>query len=274
MNSILRVAAIQMLSTPSISDNIAQAIKLIRDAVAKGAKLVCLPENFASFGAEDYRLFAEREFSSQNCRQVFSALANELDIYLLAGSMPVLDPATQKVFASSFLFNNQGEQIARYNKLHLFDAVVNDTHSEYRESDQYAYGEDVVCVTTPIANIGMAICYDLRFPELFQRLREQGANILMLPSAFTYATGQKHWETLLRARAIETQCFVVASNQGGKHSERRETWGHSMIVSPDGEILASAGLGEAVVIADIDFSVLQALRQRMPLWQHKKPFLR
>lgn len=274
MNSILRVAAIQMLSTPNIRDNIERAIRLVREAATQGAKLICLPENFATFGAEDYRQFAEREYTSHYCRQVLAALARELDIFLLAGSMPVLDPVTQKVFASSFLLDNQGAQIGCYNKLHLFDALVNDAHSEYRESDQYAYGQDVVCITTPIANIGMAICYDLRFPELFQRLRDQGANILVLPSAFTYATGQKHWETLLRARAIETQCFVIGCNQGGKHSERRETWGHSMIVSPDGDILASTGLGEALVIADVDFSLLHALRQRMPIWQHKKPFLR
>lgn len=274
MSDTLRVAVVQMLSTPDIAHNIARAESLIRDAASKGASFICLPENFASLGAANYREFAEQELHHSFTLNHFAKLAQDLSVYILAGSMPVLDPSTQKCLASSFLIGPDGDVLARYNKIHLFDATVNDVQANYRESDHYTPGADVRCITTPIANIGMAVCYDIRFPELFQRLRDQGANVLVLPSAFTYVTGEKHWEILLRARAIETQCYVLGINQGGRHSESRETWGHSMIVSPDGEILAQAAMGEALVIADLDFKALSALRARMPLWQHKQPFLR
>lgn len=268
---MLSVAAIQMLSESNIQHNLQRAETLIREAAMQGAKFIVLPENFATFSAPDYLQFAQQEQAAQGAvRQQLSQLAKALDIYLLAGTMPIFDQASQKCFATSLLLDDQGQQIAQYQKIHLFDALVNDNQGAYQESAQYQHGDQVVCASTAIANIGMAICYDLRFPELFQQLRNLGANVLVLPSAFTYTTGEKHWQALLQARAIETQCYVIAPNQGGHHASGRSTWGHSMIVSPDGEILAQAALGEHIIYAELDFALLQQLRQRMPIWTHKR----
>lgn len=267
----LKVAAVQMVSSSDWQYNLQRAEVLVGQAAADGAKLVCLPENFATFGVPDYlQLAAQEQTAAGPVRQHMAALAARLNIYLLAGSLPVLDDVSGKCLASSFLYGDNGQEIARYNKVHLFDALVNDAQGVYRESDQYQHGDRSVCVATAIGHIGLAICYDLRFPELFQQLCTLQANIIMLPAAFTRVTGQKHWEILLRARAVETQCYVIASNQGGRHSDTRQTWGHSMIVSPDGDILAEAADGEAVVMAELDLATQDQLRQRMPLWQHKR----
>lgn len=264
-----RAAAIQMISSDDVSANLRTAQALIARAVDQGAQFVCLPENFAFFGAN---LNVTADYDANAIRQHMAMLAERHAIYLQAGSVAVPDADSGKYHASSFLYNPLGKEIARYNKIHLFDAVVNDAQQSYCESKQYAQGDDVVCVATAGFTLGMAICYDLRFPELFQQLRQRGADIITLPSAFTYVTGKKHWEILLRARAIETQCYLIAANQGGQHAGSRRTWGHSMIIDPDGHIMAQAEQGETVLLADIDLQSLQAIRQAMPIWQHKRIF--
>ncbi len=168
------------------------------------------------------------------------------------------------------VFDPRGEMVARYDKMHLFDVQVDDRQAQYSESRSFEPGSRIVCVDAPVGRIGLSICYDLRFPELYRKLLEQGAEILTVPSAFTKVTGEAHWEVLLRARAIENQCFVLAANQGGVHNATRETWGHSMIVDPWGRVLARVESGEGVAVADIDLSALHALRSRMPIQSHRR----
>lgn len=268
-STVLCVAAIQMVSSDDVAANLQTAQRLIADAVEKGARLVSLPENFAYFAGDGVNT---QDYDAAAIRLQVAKLARQYQVYLQAGSIAVPATGSSKFYASSFIYNPQGQEIARYNKIHLFDAMIDDSQQSYCESARYAQGDKIACAAVDGYRVGMGICYDLRFPELFQQLRQQGADIITLPSAFTYVTGKKHWETLLRARAIETQCYVVAANQGGQHSHTQHTWGHSMIIDPDGTILAEAQQGEAVLLADVDRETLQNIRQAMPLLQHKRSF--
>lgn len=266
----LTAAAIQMVSGADLEDNLKQAEKGIRQAVENGASLLVLPENFATFSLPDIATVARREQTADGpVRTFLSAMAAQYRVSLVGGSLPVWHAAEGKCLAASFFYDDNGREIARYNKIHLFDADVDDDEARYRESEKYSFGDEVVTVAAAGFRIGMAICYDLRFPELFRRQRQDGAQVLVLPSAFTYATGSKHWQVLLRARAIENQCYVIAANQGGWHDKRR-TYGHSMIISPDGEIMAACEGGECVVTAQLDAGLLHSLRRKMPLEQHRR----
>ena len=197
-------------------------------------------------------------------QQGLSRLAQVYQVYLVAGTIALYAP-DKRNFAASLLFNPQGEVMAQYNKIHLFDVDVADGIGSYRESDNTHPGQHITVVDTPFGRIGMAVCYDLRFSALFRAMRQAGADIIVMPSAFTKLTGQAHWELLLRARAVENQCYVLASNQGGTHANGRETWGHSMIISPWGEIEQQLTFGEAAISSTLDRQLLQSIRQKMPM---------
>ncbi|MCL7461470.1 carbon-nitrogen hydrolase family protein [Pseudomonas sp. NW5] len=266
-------AVIQMISQPSVEANLQRARILLEEAAAGGAQLAVLPENFATLGCGDQAALARAEAAGEG--PLLSWLARtgrELGVWLLAGSLPLFGEgaACGRPHASSLLLDADGQCVARYDKLHLFDAQVADGRGLYRESDDFAAGQRIVVADTPVGRLGLSICYDLRFAELYSALRLAGAELICVPSAFTALTGAAHWEVLVRARAIETQCYLLAANQGGVHPGGRETFGHSLIVDPWGAVLANAAQGERVVLAQRDASAQQALRARMPVFEHRR----
>lgn len=265
------VAAIQMVSGPDLERNLAAAARLLARAAAAGAQLAVLPEAFALFLSNEQRALGEREAGAQARVRPFLAEQAALHkLWLVAGTIPLLDPGCERPRAATLVFDDAGREVARYDKMHLFDVDVGDRQGSYRESATYDRGDKVVCMPTPFGRLGLAVCYDLRFAELFQLLREQGAELIALPSAFTRRTGLAHWLPLLRARAIETQCYLIGANQGGEHSASRHTSGGSAIIGSWGEVLAEAGFGEACVVAPIDLEKLHAERRAMPVAQHRR----
>ncbi len=224
-------AAIQMASGPQVSANLLEAEKQIAEAVNAGAKLVALPENFAIMGMNEYDKVKVAEADGQGPIQEFlAATAKKYGIWIVGGTMPMQASVPNKVRAACLIYNDQGERVARYDKVHLFDVSVPDTAEEYRESDSVEAGEGSCVIDTPFGRLGVAVCYDLRFPEFFRPMARKGLDILVIPSAFTAKTGAAHWEVLLRARAIENLCYVLAPNQGGFHINGRQTYGHSMVI--------------------------------------------
>ena len=266
------VAAVQMVSTDNVADNLELAEKLITEAVSKQAKLVTLPENFPLMGKEDADRQAIKEIlGSGPIQQFLSEQAKQHQIWLLGGTIPLKSNNPDKVYPASLLFNPKGECVAHYNKIHLFDVLVNESSDEsYRESDNFEPGNEIVVTNTDIGNIGLSVCYDLRFPEMYRKMHEDKVQIITVPSAFTATTGEAHWESLLKTRAVENLCYVIASNQGGTHVNERETWGHSMIVDPWGTILASVEKGAGVAIAEINLEKQTKLRKMFPALDHRK----
>lgn len=266
-----RVAAVQMASGPNLNANLLEAERLIKQAAEGGAELVVLPENFALMGMTDHDLVKACEADGSGPMQDFlagSAVRN--NVWLVGGTIPLSSDKEEKVTASSLLFDTQGNRIARYDKIHLFDVLITENDERYNESETMEAGDEVVVVDTPFGKLGMAICYDLRFPGLFRSLVEQGAEILTIPSAFTALTGKAHWEVLVRARAIENQCYVIAAAQGGYHASGRETFGDSMIVDPWGQALNRLTRGPGVVISDIEMERLREIRRSFPVLEHRK----
>ena len=266
------VAAIQMVSTDTVSKNLELAERLIEEAVSKKAKLITLPENFPLMGKRDEDRLAITESYNDGPLQLFlSEQSKRYKIWLLGGTIPLKSNNPEKVFATNLLFNPDGDCIARYDKIHLFDVMLDGRDEEsYRESKTFESGNDVVVVKTEIGNIGLSVCYDLRFPEMYRKMHQKNVQIITAPSAFTATTGKAHWETLLRTRAIENLCYLIASNQGGVHANGRKTWGHSMIVDPWGEILAEVTEKTGVAIAKIDINKQTNLRKRFPTLTHRK----
>lgn len=282
------VAAVQMVSGADVAGNLLTAGRLIAEAANAGAALVVLPENFAVLDGGPLAQYAEREGDGNGQIQTFlAAQAASHQIFLVAGTIPLISRPVQasadgnnaaeaslltdgRVRPASLVFDPQGNQIARYDKIHLFDVEVADKQATYMESRSFEPGDLVVAVDTPIAKLGLSICYDLRFPELYRRLQGLQVELITVPSAFTQVTGAAHWEVLLRARAIENQCYIVAANQGGVHNATRETFGHSMIIDPWGEVVACLAKGEGVVHAAIDLDNLHELRRRMPVARHRR----
>lgn len=269
-----RVAVAQMLSGEDVAENLKTTALLVQQAASAGAELLLLPENFAMLDSKALINLAKEEEESHGLRRTLSDLALKHSIWIIAGSLPLLcefeDGSEPKVFASCLVFDAAGKEQARYDKVHLFDVDVADAHSSYRESAFIEHGNMIQVVDTPVGRVGLSICYDLRFPEQYQKLRDMGAEILTVPSAFTYATGEAHWEVLLRARAIENQCYVLAANQGGEHSETRKSWGHSMAIDPWGKVLAQReDTGVGLVFADVDLDEVKRRRQAMPVIQHR-----
>ena len=266
------VAAIQMVSTDTVGKNLELTGKLIEEAAAKKAKLITLPENFPLMGKHDEDRLAITETFNDGPLQLFlSEQSKRYKVWLLGGTIPLASDNPEKVFATSLLFNPNGECIARYDKIHLFDVVLDENDGEsYRESKTFKSGNDIVVAQTEIGNIGLSVCYDLRFPEMYRKMHNESVQIITAPSAFTATTGKAHWETLLKTRAIENLCYLIASNQGGVHANGRETWGHSMIVDPWGEILAEVKEETGIAIAKIDIEKQTNLRKRFPVLTHRK----
>jgi nitrilase len=265
------VAAIQMASGPNVKANLEEAEKLIRTAIQQEAKLVVLPENFAIMGMSevDKVVIAERPGEGP-IQQFLSQQASKHGIWIVGGTVPIESSVTGKVYSASQLYNDSGEMVARYDKLHLFDVMLEDSNESYNESETIEAGDDVVVVDTPFGKLGMAVCYDLRFPELFRAMADVGMEICVLPSAFTNLTGRAHWESLLRARAIENLCYMIAPDQGGYHKNGRETYGDSMIVDPWGVVLNRLPHGTGVVVSDVDLEKLRKTRQNFPALKHKR----
>lgn len=263
--TILRAACIQMRSTPEIGPNIAAATELIRAAADQGAEFIATPEmtNLLDIrpGQARAKITAEAD---EACLRALSDLARDLHVTLLIGSLAIALPDDDRFANRSYLITPDGQIAARYDKIHMFDVEVGDGQS-YRESHAYRAGQDAVLAATPLARIGMTICYDVRFAYLYRALAQAGAELITVPAAFTQVTGAAHWHVLIRARAIETGCFLLAPAQGGQHQDGRETYGHSLIVSPWGDVLAEAG-GNApgVIVADLDLAQVAAARARIP----------
>ncbi len=262
----VKVAAIQMASSPHVASNLTEAERLIAIAVEQGAKLVVLPEYFCMMGAKDIEKVAIKETPGDGPIQRFlSKMAREFEIWLIGGTVPLTSNYPHKVRNSCLVYNDKGEQVARYDKIHLFGLDLGNEH--YHEETTIESGDSVVVVDTPFGKIGLSICYDLRFPELYRSMGE--VDIIVVPSAFTDTTGKAHWESLVRARAIENLSYVIASAQGGYHLSGRETHGNSMIVDPWGVILDRLPRGSGVVIASINRDYQASLRKSLPALKHK-----
>lgn len=266
-----RVAAIQMASGPNLSANLTEAERLIDNAAAAGAKLIVLPENFAFAGMKEEDKVKIREQQGTGVIQDFLlSQSKKHGIWLVGGTIPLQAGDEQHVRAACLVYNDQGEQVARYDKVHLFDVHVPDTNETYHESETIEPGNQAVVIDTPFGRLGLAICYDLRFPELFRRMVDDGVEIIALPSAFTAITGAAHWETLVRARAIENLSYIIASAQGGYHVNGRETHGNSMIVDPWGRIMDRQPSGSGFVVADIEKEKVVNIRKNFPVLEHRK----
>ena len=266
-----KVAAIQMASGPQVEANLFEAERLITKAVESDAELIVLPENFALMGMSERDKIAIRE--EQGSGKIQSFLREQAErhgVWLVGGTIPLRCPDPNKIYATCLLYNHHGEQVARYDKIHLFDVTIVDSGESYTESETITSGHDVVVVDTPFGRLGLAVCYDLRFPELFRNMLDKGVELVALPSAFTAITGKAHWECLIRARAIENLMFVIAAAQGGYHKNGRETYGDSMIVDPWGTILERLPSGAGIVLAELDQSLLHSARSNFPVIKHRR----
>lgn len=261
-----RVAAIQMVSAPSVERNLEQAATLIEQAAQDGARLVLLPEYFCFMGHADTDKVALREPAGNGPIQTFLAdTARRLGIWIIGGTLPVAAPEPSRVLNATFVYDPQGREIVRYDKIHLFNFVKGT--EAFDEARTIRPGTEVRGFDAPFGHVGLSVCYDLRFPELYRALGD--CALIVVPAAFTYTTGQAHWEMLLRARAVENQCYVLAAAQGGKHENGRRTWGHSMLIDPWGTIVAQRDEGPGVVAGDIDPARIGEVRQSLPALRHR-----
>ena len=264
-NSV-KVAGIQMASSPQVSSNLIEAERLIAIAVKQGAKIVVLPEYFCIMGVKEIDKVTVREKDGDGVIQRFlSKMAKDHKIWLIGGTVPLTSNFPNKVRNSCLVYNDKGVQVARYDKIHLFGLDLGTEH--YHEENTIESGDSVVVVETPYGKIGLSICYDLRFPELYRAMGE--VDMIVIPSAFTETTGKAHWESLIRARAIENLCYVIAPAQGGYHLSGRETHGNSMIVDPWGVILDRLPRGSGVVMANVNRDYQTSLRNSLPALKHK-----
>lgn len=269
----VRAAVVQIRANRGFQGNLEAAGLWLDRAAMDGAQLVVLPENFAYFGQKPLADAAAGEFSSDGAARAFLAgKARQLGIWLLGGTIPVADGPGGKPFAASLLFSPEGVEVARYNKIHLFDVSVEETGKVYRESDDYCHGQDVVVADTAFGKLGLSVCYDLRFPELYRQQASRGARILAAPSAFTAATGRAHWQLLLRTRAVENLCFMLGANLAGRDDPKNPTWGGSAIIDPWGRVLVELEDGEGIAVADLDLDEQAILRRNMPVLEHRRIF--
>lgn len=269
ISSPYKAAVVQMNSQTNLDANLEQAYTLIKKAAGSGALVVGLPENFAFLGGLSMRIKRADEFA-ERVPEFLSETAAEFEIYIVGGSYPV--PASDgKVFNHATLYGPEGEQLSSYDKIHLFDVTLSDEEA-YRESDYVDPGavEPVIYKNNDIGSWGLTVCYDLRFPELYRNLVSEGAEILSIPSAFTYTTGKHHWKTLLRARAIENTSYVFAPAQTGLHGKNRRTWGHAMLIDPWGKVIANAKTEPGIAYADIEPQKLKEVRDQIPSLRHRR----
>jgi deaminated glutathione amidase len=266
-------AVIQMTTSPDVEANLATARGLLERAHAQGAVLAALPENFAIMGRKEADKLEVSEIAGEGPIQAFLGhCARELGMWIVGGTIPIRDQAEPgRVAAACLVFDERGRNVARYDKIHLFDVDIPGREERYRESATVVPGAEPVVTLTPLGHLGMAVCYDVRFPELFRVLQAQGAEVFSLPSAFTAPTGRAHWELLVRARAVENLCYVLAPAQSGMHENGRETYGDSLIVDPWGHVIARvAEAGPGLAVAEIDRTLQHELRGRFPALAHRK----
>jgi len=260
------VAAIQTVSGPDVAENLRVAADLIAEAAGAGARLIALPEYFPLISADEHAKVAIRERPGDGPLQDFlRESARRHAVWIAGGTIPLLADVADKVRNATLVYDDKGEQVARYDKIHLFG--FNKGDESYDESATIEAGASVSVFDSPLGRVGLSVCYDLRFPELYRRMGD--VSLILVPSAFTRTTGEAHWELLLRARAIENQCYVMAPAQGGRHPSGRVTWGHTMIIDPWGEILACRDEGPGVILADIDPARIAAVRASLPALRHR-----
>lgn len=266
----MKVAALQMTSGPDVAANLEQARELLEEARARGAALAALPENFSFMGLKDSdkRSIAETEGRGP-AQEFLAATARRLRLWIVGGTVPLAAGADGRVAAASLVYNSDGERVARYDKIHLFDVDIPGRAESYRESAHVTPGSRAAVLDTPVGKLGLSVCYDVRFPELYRHLSAAGAQLLTVPSAFTSPTGRAHWETLLRARAIENLCYVVAPAQSGFHPSGRETYGDSMIVDYWGRVLQRVPRGRGCVVAEVDLTRQAGVRETFPALIHR-----
>lgn len=263
----MKIAAIQMISTPVLAENMATARRLLQEAAATGAKLLLLPEYWPLMGLQETDKVDIAEPAGQGPMQAMMAeMAGTLGVWLIGGTIPLQAAEPGKVLNTTLVYDPQGQQIARYDKIHLFGFSKGE--ESYEEARTIVAGNQVSSFDAGFGKVALSICYDLRFPELFRALGT--SSLIVVPAAFTYTTGQAHWEILLRARAIENQCYVLACGQGGKHVNGRRTWGHSMLIDPWGKVLNVLEEGEGIVSGDIDESLIASIRESLPALRHRK----
>lgn len=265
----VKIAGIQMASGPNVRANLSEAEKLIEIAVQQGAKLIALPEYFAIMGMKDTdKVKAAEKEGLGPIQQFLSGMAKKHEVWIVGGSVPLQSDHHEKIHNACLVYNDQGKQVARYDKIHLFG--LNLGNETYHEEKTIIPGKQVVTVESPFGKIGLSICYDLRFPELYRAMGE--VDLILIPAAFTETTGKAHWESLIRARAIENLCYVLAPAQGGYHTSGRETHGNSMIVDPWGVVLDRLHRGSGVVISSINRDYQNSLRKSLPALQHRTIF--
>jgi predicted amidohydrolase len=263
-------AVVQMTSTPDAQHNFERAAHWIERAAQRGAELIALPENFPLMrdeGAPDPNPLAA-ELAANRAAAFAREQARRHRVMLAAGTVPERGPDAGRIYNTAILVDADGTLLASYRKIHLFD--VNLPGARHKESSSVAPGSELAVADTRLGKIGLSVCYDVRFPELYRALVARGAEILLVPAAFTVPTGSAHWEVLLRARAIESQCFVLAAGQWGSHTPQRRTWGHSLIVDPWGTVLAQVPDGEGIALAELDFAQLRDVRSRLPALEHRR----
>jgi predicted amidohydrolase len=270
-STVLRVAAVQMSSQADISENLGECARLIEQAVAAGATLVLLPENFAYFGPEAGKRAAAERLGDETApiQTLLSTLARTHGVTLIGGGMPEQSDHPERPHNTSAVFGPSGKLLAAYRKIHLFDVDLTDGTS-YRESASTLAGTEAVVVPVSDFTVGLSVCYDLRFPELYRALVDKGATVLTVPAAFTVNTGKDHWHVLIRARAIESQSWVIAAAQCGQHPGGRSTYGHSMVVDPWGTTVAEASDRVGVVVAEVDLTYLERVRTNLPSLRHRR----
>lgn len=264
----MRLSAAQMCSSNNTQDNLAIAAKLIKKAAQAGSQLVVLPEMFSTFGSETEKLNAKEKLGQGPVQDFLSQEAKKNHIWIVGGTIPIVSDEPNRVRAACLLYNDQGEMAARYDKIHLFDVTITE-NEKHHESKIIQPGNTLVVVNTPIGKLGLAVCYDIRFPELFRCLFNMGAEIIAIPAAFTVVTGKAHWEVLMRARAIENFCYVIGAGQAGTHSTGRQTYGHSLIIHPWGNIIQSLDQECDIITADINLDDLRKIRKSIPISEHQ-----
>jgi len=266
-----RIAAIQMASGPNVGANLTEAGRLMGKAADAGAGMVVLPENFACMSMHDAEQLKHREQEGDGPIQNFlREQAEKYGIWIVGGTIPLYGKGEQHMRASCLVYDDRGQPRARYDKIHLFDVLLEENDETYHESATTEPGDKITVIDTPFGRLGLAICYDLRFPELFRHMLDEHVEIIVIPAAFTAITGRAHWEVLLRARAVENLCYVVASAQGGYHVNGRETHGHSMIVDPWGMVLDELDNGSSFVLAEIEMEKVKNIRRTFPVLEHRK----
>ncbi len=266
----MKVAALQMTSGPDVAANLAQAAALLEEAARRGAQLAALPENFSFMGLKDADKRAVAEPDGRGPVQDFlAASARRLKLWIVGGTTPLQGGADGRVAAASLVYDAEGARVARYDKIHLFDVDLPGRAESYRESANVTPGAIPAVLDTPVGRLGLSVCYDVRFPELYRHLSAAGAQLLSVPAAFTAPTGRAHWETLLRARAIENLCYVIAPAQSGIHPSGRETYGDSMIVDYWGRVLSRVPRGRGCAVAEVDLARQTSVREGFPALTHR-----